>query len=304
MVKDRLAELQAKHAEFCQADEKTEIDKSVAHFSNLEIQLDLCLHKVTQISKKIRAVNNDVEQMKALQKDILSNPLEDHKEVIRLEKTSDQIFNAASTVQKEITQYRQEVVEMLMHKSHEKLIKNHLNKLEVDLTKARNNFRAAQVEYIEKTQKLHQREYNIMTGHDDHDDPDDPDKIHTPLPAEFLGNYFVEAERIKMELREIKARDTQIKKIEESVTEVNQLFKEVNALLMEQGEKLDTIEKCVENSVNYVQEANIQLKQASKYQDTARRRKICCIGFLVAILATVGIVIAIVIMLQNDESEM
>ena len=295
MVRDRLKELQDKHDQYCKDEEElTDERHSVACYSNSEIQLDLCLHKVTQISKKIMAITNDVEHLEHLQKDIIANPLLDHKEVVRLERSSDIIFNTSAAIQKEITQYRKEVIEMQMHKSHENVIKNHLNKLESDLTKARNDFRAAQVDYIEKTQQLHQREYEIMTGHED-DHHDDQDKIHTPLPAEFLGDYFVEAEKVKTELREIKARDTQIKNIEESVIQVNKLFKEVNALLVEQGEKIDTIEKCVENSVEYVQEANIELKQAKKYHDIVTKRKICVTGFIVAFLVTAGIIVTIVI---------
>ncbi|XP_060569858.1 syntaxin-like [Ruditapes philippinarum] len=300
MVRDRLKELQEKHEQFCKNDDhQTEEGKIVARYSNSEIQLDLCLHKVTQISKKIIAITNDVEHLEHLQKDIIANPLLDHKEVVQLERSSDLIFNTSAAIQKEISEYRAEVGQMQMQKSHEIVIKNHLNKLESDLTKARNDFRAAQVDYIEKTQQLHQREYDIMTGHDD-DHHDDHDKTHSPLPAEFLGDYFAQAEEAKAELREIKARDKQIKKVEESVIQVNQLFKEVNSLLKEQGEKIDTIEKCVENSVDYVQEANVGLKQAKKYQSITRKHKIYCVGVLVAILAVTVLLVVIVITSQTD----
>lgn len=301
MVKDRLAELQAKHEQFCK-DEDIHEDISVARFSSSEIQLDLCLHKVTEISKEIKVISNDVQQMKTLQKNIISNPLVDKKEVKRLEQTSDKIFDDSAKIQEAITHYRQEVVEMQMHKTHERLITNHLNKLQGDLTMVRNDYKIAQVDYINMTKKLHQREYYIVTGHDD-DDPDDPNKIHTPLPAEFLGDYFVEAEKIKMELRHIKARDKEIKKIEEGVIEVYQLFKEINSLLMQQGDKIDTIERSVENAVEYVEKGKIQLKQAQIYKYTVRRRKICCVGFLIVILVIVAVLVAMVIFLKNDDSD-
>lgn len=290
MVRDRLAEMQAKSAEAAQSKSKKETNGTP--LLNSEQQLEECLARVTQIDNKIKEMKGSVEEMKKLQKNIISNPLIDRKEVQRLDKTSDKVFNTSSEIQKEITDYRSEFAKMHMEITHERMIKTHLDRLGSDVTKTMNDFRAAQLEYIEKTQKLHHRKYEIVTGNEaGSSGAVDPSNIQ----AVFAGDYFAEAQKAKMELREIEARDMEIKKIENSVVEVNKLFKEINALVMEQGEKIDRIEDHVEKAVNDVGAGNVQLTEARINQAKARRKKVCCVGILVAVLIIAAVIITIVI---------
>lgn len=290
MVRDRLAEMQAKSAEAAQGKSKKETNGTP--LLNSEQQLEECLARVTQIDNKIKEMKDSVEEMKKLQKNIISNPLIDRKEVHRLDQTSDKVFNTSSKIQKDITEYRSEFAKMQMEITHERMIKNHLDRLGSDVTKTMNDFRAAQLEYIEKTQKLHHRKYEIVTGNEaGGSGAVDPSNIQ----AVFAGDYFAEAQKAKMELREIEARDMEIKKIENSVVEVNKLFKEINALVMEQGEKIDRIEDHVEKAVNDVGAGNVQLTEARIQQSKARRKKVCCVGILVAVLIIAAVIITIVI---------
>ncbi|XP_045157990.2 syntaxin-1A-like isoform X2 [Mercenaria mercenaria] len=296
MVRDRLAEMQAKSAEVGESKQKKK-ESNGTPLLNSEEQLEECLKRVTEIDNKIKTMKDEIEQMKKLQKNIISNPLIDKKEVKKLEQTSDKVFNTSSKLQKEITEYRAEFAGMHMDNTHERMIRTHLDRLGSDVTKAMNDFRAAQLEYIEKTQKLHHRKYEIVTGNEAGGSATvDPSNIQ----AVFAGDYFAEAQKAKMELREIESRDMEIKKIENSVIQVNLLFKEINALVMEQGEKIDNIEKHVEEAVNYVESGNVQLTQARQSQSKARRKKICCIGVLVAILLIAGVIITIVTVSQSD----
>ncbi|KAL4236195.1 Syntaxin-12 [Mactra antiquata] len=295
MVRDRLAEMQAKSAEAGEIKSKKKESNGTPLLSS-EQKLEECLKWVTEIDNRIKAVKDDVEEMQRIQKNIVSNPLVDRKVVKSLEQTSDKIFNSSNKIQKDINQYRVEFRDMDLDNSHERMIKTHLDRLSSDVTKTMNNFRAAQVEYIEKTQKLHNRKYEIVTGNEGGASSSvDPSSIQ----AVFAGDYFAEAQKAKMELREIEARDMEIKKIENSVVEVNQLFKEINALVMEQGEKIDTIEQHVERAVNDVESGNVQLSQARTHMEKARRKKICCCGLLVAILLIAGVIITIVIVSQQ-----
>lgn len=295
MVRDRLAEMQAKSAEAESKGKKRESNGTP--LLNSEQQLEECLAKVTQIDNKIKTMREDVKEMKKLQKNIISNPLIDKKEVKKLEQTSDGVFNAGSKLQKEITEYRSEFAKMHMEITHEKMIKSHLDRLGSDVTKTMNEFRAAQLEYIEKTQKLHHRKYEIVTGNEASGSAAvDPSNIQ----AVFAGDYFAEAQKAKMELREIEARDMEIKRLENSVVEVNQLFKEINALVMEQGEHIDRIEDHVEKAVNDVGSGNKQLEEARENQAKARKKKVCCIGILVAVLLIAGVIITIVIVQSSN----
>ncbi|XP_060563518.1 syntaxin-1A homolog isoform X2 [Ruditapes philippinarum] len=298
MVRDRLAEMQAKSAEVGESKHKKN-DSNGTPLLNSEQQLEECLKWVTSVDNKVKTMKEEIEQMQKLQKNIISNPLVDVKEVKKLEQTSDKVFNESSKLQKEISAYRSEFANMHLDGTHERMIKTHIDRLGSDVTKTMHDFRAAQLEYIQKTQKLHNRKYEIVTGNEAGSSADvDPSDIQ----AVFAGDYFAEAQKAKMELREIEARDAEIKKIENSVVQVNQLFKEINALVMEQGEKIDNIEKHVNAASVDVESGNVQLKQAREHQSKARKKKICCIGILVAVLLIAGVIITIVIVSQNSNN--
>lgn len=316
MVRDRLDELRAKSSQISENDisgenvmnqsPNSDNASNTVGTSNMqpdwsEEQLDQCLHVITKIEKQVKTMRDDVEHMNKLQKNIISNPLIDPNEAKHLEQISDKVFNMSSMIRKEIDQCRTVVEAMHMVASHERLIKNHINKLEKDLTRTTNDFRAEQVKYIDQTQQLHQREIEIAHGNDvgyKVEETGGYDNMH----MEFAGDYFVEASRVKRELREIEARNMEIQKIEISVIEVNQLFKEVNALVMTQGDTIDTIEKHVEESVSKVEMGNISLSQAQIYMASTRRRKVSCIGVLVVTLIIVATVISIVIISQIDNN--
>lgn len=297
MVRDRLAEMQAKSAEAGESKPKKK-EHNGTPLLNSEQQLEDCLQKVHEFDNKIKTMRDDVEQMKKLQKNITSNPLIDKKEVKTLEQTSDKVYNTANQLQKEIGQYKVVVGEMHMDSSHERIIRNHIDRLLSDVRKVLNDFKGSQVEYINKTQKLHHRKYEIVTGQEASGSGAaavDPSNIQ----AVFAGDYFAEAQKATLELREVEARHEEIRKIEDSVVEVNRLFKEINLLVMEQGETITTIEAHVNEAGVSVEQGNEQLVKAREYQSKARRKKICCIGILIAILLIAAVIITIVIVTEN-----
>lgn len=298
MVRDRLAELQSRSTEDGES-RTSKKEKNGTPLLSSEQQLTECLDRVTLIDNKIRKMRDDVEEMSKLQRNIVSNPLIDKSEVKRLDQTSDRVFNTSTQIQKEINSYRQEVKDLYLDPNHERVVKTHLDRLNKDVTRTMNDFRGAQVDYIEKSQKIHHKKVEIVGGEASTSEAVDPSQVQTSV---FGADFLMEAQKAKMELREIEQRDAEIKKIENSVIMVNALFKEINALIMEQGETLDTIEKHVLETNVAVESAGVQLHEARTYQEKARRKKICCIGILVAVLVIAGIIIAIVIV-TNKKSE-
>lgn len=295
MVRDRLAELQAKSAEAMEAKSKKKNGSNGTPLLSSEQRLTDCLNYVSQIDSKIKKMREDVDEMKRLQKNILSDPLIDKKVVKTLEQTSDSVFNTASQIQKDVAAYRSDVNDMHLDDSHERVVMTHLDRLNGDVTRTLHEFRAAQVEYIEKSKKLHNKKVEIVGS-----DPNSADP--STSQAVFGADFLLEAQKARMELREVEMREMQIKKIENSVIEVNKLFKEINQLIMEQGEVLDTVEKHVEEAVSKVEDGNVQLVQARKSQAAARRKKICCIGILVAVLVIVGVVVTILIVTNSSNN--
>lgn len=88
----------------------------------------------------------------------------------------------------------------------------------------------------------------------------------------------------------IHEREEAIREIEAAMTEVNEIYKDLNVLVIEQGERLDTIEDNMASADERVQEGVVQLKSAQKYQKSAKK-KICCLLVIVAIIAAVMVLI-------------
>lgn len=292
MVRDRLAEMQAKSAEASEAKSKKKESNGTPLLSS-EQQLEDCLQRVSSWDSKIRSMRDEIDQMRKLQRNIVSNPLIDKSEVQKLDQTSDKVYNAGYQFKKEITDFRVEVNGMHLEPSHNRIVRNHIDRLESDLRNTLNDFKASQVEYINKTQKIHKRECEIVSGQETSAGGAggvDPNQVDV-----FGNDYFIQSQKERLALREVEARHEEIKKIENSVVEVNRLFKEINALVMEQGETITTIEQHVNQTTGHVENAVIETKKAKDYQSKARRKKICIIGILVAILLIVAIIVTIVI---------
>ena len=87
-------------------------------------------------------------------------------------------------------------------------------------------------------------------------------------------------------------RESEIRNIEQSVGELNELFRDVAHIVHEQGGQLDTIHGNVINVAGDTQQADIELRSASKYQKSARG-KACCLLTVLAVILTIIIVAAV-----------
>ncbi|KAL9617172.1 MAG: hypothetical protein Q9160_008026 [Pyrenula sp. 1 TL-2023] len=88
-------------------------------------------------------------------------------------------------------------------------------------------------------------------------------------------------------------REGEIRQIEQSVGELNELFRDVAHIVNEQGNVIDQIDMNVENTVVSTRGADLELRQASRYQKAARG-KACCLLLIMAIVLLV-IVLAVVL---------
>lgn len=286
MAKDRLAELQAKSSE--EEEKKGKYSK----VSTMGDPLSHLLSKVSDLDQKISKLRQDVAEMNKLQKNLTTRPHFDDefkKEVREMEKLSDQIFSTSTKLQKEVNDFRKEVSESDLSGTQAKMMNMHATRLSSDITKLLNDFRAAQVDYINNTKKLHHKA-TIATGNDD-----DTSVSDNNVQLDFGAGFLKEAQQARLELNEIQARDDEIKKLESSVIEVNTLFKEINHLIMEQGETIDTIEKQVTDAEVIVESGKKQLEQAHKSKKKWYKRRCCLIVVVVVVLLVVGGIVAIVL---------
>lgn len=103
----------------------------------------------------------------------------------------------------------------------------------------------------------------------------------------FHGTRLAEA---KAALQDIKDRHVDIAKLEKSLRELHEMFLDMAILVESQGDMIDRIEYSVEKSADYVEVARKELKQAERYQTSARHKQIClaiCVLVLVVILIAV-----------------
>merc|ERR1711981_441079 len=78
-------------------------------------------------------------------------------------------------------------------------------------------------------------------------------------------------------------RERAVTQLEADIMDVNQIFKDLAAMVHDQGELVDSIEANVETASIRVNEGTDQLRQAERYQNKARRKKI--------ILAIIGLIV-------------
>jgi len=76
----------------------------------------------------------------------------------------------------------------------------------------------------------------------------------------------------KETLAKVETQREQLHHLEQSILELHQLFLDMALLVDEQGEMINVIEANVNKTVEYVQEANQELKIALKYSNSARKK--------------------------------
>ena len=88
-------------------------------------------------------------------------------------------------------------------------------------------------------------------------------------------------------------RESEIRNIESSVTELNELFRDVATMVNDQGQSLDLISENVTQTRDDTQNADQQLRTASRHQRSARG-KACCLLIVLAIVLVV-VILAVVL---------
>jgi t-SNARE complex subunit (syntaxin) len=87
-------------------------------------------------------------------------------------------------------------------------------------------------------------------------------------------------------------REAEIRNIEQSVGELNELFRDVAHMVHEQGGQLDRIDANVTQTRDDTQNADQQLRTASRHQRSARG-KACCLLIILIVVLTIIILAAV-----------
>lgn len=82
-------------------------------------------------------------------------------------------------------------------------------------------------------------------------------------------------------------REEEIRNIEQGVGDLNVLFRQVAHIVSEQGESLNTLVDNVENVRDDTRQADIENRQAARYQKAARNKSFCLLLILGVIMTIV-----------------
>ncbi|KAM5378842.1 hypothetical protein ACJZ2D_004144 [Fusarium nematophilum] len=88
-------------------------------------------------------------------------------------------------------------------------------------------------------------------------------------------------------------REEEIRNIEQGVGDLNVLFRQVAQIVNEQGEQLGSIADNVENIRDDTRQADVENRQAARYQKAARNKS-CCLLLILAVILTI-VILAIVL---------
>lgn len=81
-------------------------------------------------------------------------------------------------------------------------------------------------------------------------------------------------------------REEEIRNIEQGVGDLNVLFRQVAQIVGEQGETLNTISDNVESTRTDTRRADVETRQAARYQKAARNKG-CCLMLIMAVILTI-----------------
>lgn len=117
--------------------------------------------------------------------------------------------------------------------------------------------------------------------------------------ATNTGSYQQQQQQVvlpmeqNVDMQSLQERDDQIRQLESNIVQVSELFKDVHNLVHEHGEIIDSIGDNIDDTDQRVVAANVELKNAVKYQTAARRKKIMLIAILIIVIVIVVLVIGI-----------
>lgn len=157
-------------------------------------------------------------------------------------------------------------------------------RLQADFTKALDNFQRAQ-------RSAAQKEKDVIKKYKNQGGLGMPSTESNLIDIEGAGNSQMKTQMMLEEeqnLEQLQERERAVRQLEADIMDVNQIFKDLAAMVHDQGEMVDSIEANVESASIRVNEGTDQLRQAERWQNKARKKKI--------ILMIIGaIVLAIII---------
>ncbi|XP_011250819.1 syntaxin isoform X4 [Camponotus floridanus] len=287
MTKDRLAALVA-----AQSDDDDVADDVSVNVGAPDDFMTEFFAEVEEIREMIDRIQTNVEDVKKKHSAILSAPQTDEKVKLELEDLMSDIKKTANKVRAKLKVIEQNIEQ-----------EEHTNKSSADLrirktqhstlsrkfVEVMTEYNRTQTDYRERCKGRIQRQLEITGRTTTNEELEE--MLEQGNPAVFTQGIIMETQQAKQTLADIEARHADIIKLENSIRELHDMFMDMAMLVESQGEMVDCIEYCVNQTGNYVSKAETNLSNAEKYQRKARKKL-----FLILICVTIAVIILVIIL--------
>lgn len=118
--------------------------------------------------------------------------------------------------------------------------------------------------------------------------------IHDNNSGQLELSDVLISERLDLAVVRIEDRYEGIMRLEKQINEIYQLFQDLAMLVELQQETIDVIESHVDRAVNYQTSALSNMADASKYQQSARKKQCCILGILLTVVFVIVMLFLVV----------
>lgn len=265
--------------------------------------MDGFLNEVSQVQESIKAINENVNQIQAVQSSMLQAA--DAREESRLRS---QLESLNQDTQQLMMQVKAKIksMEPRLGQSDLAIRKNQFSSVTRSFLECISRHRQVALDFQKAETRQYERQIRIAN-------PDaTPEQIEQAIAQAEQGRPAVFAQQLMQsmtnEQRRYQAQETldavqerheDIRRLAKSVEELSSLFEEMNFLLENQGKVLTQIEETSYDVVNDMEKGTSEVKRAVHYARMTRRKKFICLGICLVIIIVIVIVLAVTLAPKN-----
>ncbi|XP_054155010.1 syntaxin-1A-like isoform X2 [Oppia nitens] len=254
--------------------------------------MDEFFREVEQIGDNIEKMQTSVEEVKKIHSAILSAPQTDDKVKQQMDDLMAEIKRIANRVRERLKVMEQTIEQLeqtSMMSADFRIRKTQHSMLSQKFVEVMTDYNKTQTDYRDRCKARIQRQLEI-TGRSTTDDELEA-MIESGNPAIFTQGIITDTQQAKQTLADIEARHADIIKLESSIREMHDMFMDMAMLVESQGEMIDSIERHVQSSTNYVETAKTVTKKAREYQRKSRKKSILVLIGVIILIAVIVLIL-------------
>lgn len=287
MPKDILAELQAAAATNYEYDAAIEMQE----FSDQPKQTDKIFDDIEEVRELLIELESHVEDVKSKYRTMILSANLDKNLNHELDDIMSNVKRIASNLKNKLTFLDQNLEENKDNrfKAEYRIPKIQHCTLTRKYVEIMTQYNTIQIDYRDKCKESMKRQVKISGKN--LEDEDLEEMLENGNVSVFTEGILLDTQAAKQQLADIKERHADIVKLEKSIKELYDLFFDMANLVSEQGYWVENIEKNVENTFDYVEEAKKELKEGEDIKWRAQKKKAFLLVALILFLTIVLLII-------------